>query len=52
MPLQALAMLGAILRLAEDIKSGERPGGVADVFEVQIKMDAGTCQRLELLLIG
>jgi DNA invertase Pin-like site-specific DNA recombinase len=34
--------LGAILRLAEGARNGERPGVVAEAFVEQIKMDAGT----------
>jgi hypothetical protein len=34
--------LGAILRLAEGARNQKRPGGVAEAFIEQIKMDAGT----------
>jgi hypothetical protein len=37
--------LGAILRLAEGAQNQERPGGVAEAFMQQIKMDAGTRNR-------
>jgi hypothetical protein len=33
--------LGAILRLAEGARNGERPGGVAEAFCAQVKMVAG-----------
>jgi site-specific DNA recombinase len=44
--------LGAILRLAEGARNAKRPGGVAEAFVEQIKMDAGTRKRLDLLLTG
>ena len=34
--------LGAILRLAEGARNDKSPGGVAEAFMVQVKMDAGT----------
>jgi site-specific DNA recombinase len=37
--------LGAILMLAEGAQNQKRPGGVAEAFVEQIKLDAGTRNR-------
>ncbi len=38
--------VGAILRLAEGARKGERPSGVAEAFCAQVKMVAGACNHL------